>query len=149
MTKKRTGDPWMPAPEYGRGLTGLGVNLLVRDVATSLPFHRQVLGAAVVYADADIAVLRVGAVEWMLHAWHTYDAHPLHAQLVSRDPRGVGVEIRLHGRDPDAAEAAARAHGFEVIQPAQDKPHGLRECFLRDADGYVWVPGRPLAAQPR
>ena len=146
MTKQRTGDPWMPAPEYGRTLTGLGINLLVRDVAASLPFHRDVLAARVVYADPDVAVLRYGDVEWMLHAWHTYDAHPLHPRVASAEPRGVGVEIRLHGRDPDAAEAAARAHGFEVIQPTQDKPHGLRECFLRDADGYVWVPSRTLPA---
>jgi len=146
MTKKRTGDPWMPAPEYGRGLAGLGVNLLVREVAASLPFHERVLAAQVVYRDADIAVLRFGKVEWMLHAWHTYDAHPLYPVLTSDAPRGVGVEIRLYGHDPDAAEAAARDHGFEVIQPAADKPHGLRECFLRDADGYVWVPGRALTA---
>ena len=31
--KKRTGDPWMPAPAYGRSLVGLGVNLMVEDVA--------------------------------------------------------------------------------------------------------------------
>ena len=24
---------------------------------------------------------------------------------------------------------------------AMDKPHGLREAFLIDADGYLWVPG--------
>ena len=30
--KLRSGDPWMPAPVYGRSLIGLTVNLLVRDV---------------------------------------------------------------------------------------------------------------------
>ena len=30
--KLATETPWMPAPEYGRGLRGLGVNLVVRDV---------------------------------------------------------------------------------------------------------------------
>ena len=33
-------------------------NLLVRDVAAALPFHRDVLGAEVVYGDPDFAVLR-------------------------------------------------------------------------------------------
>jgi hypothetical protein len=146
MTKQRTGDPWMTAPAYGRTLTGLTLNLLVRDVAASLPFHLQVLAAAAVYHDPDIAVLRFAHAEWMLHAWHTYDAHPLHPALVSGAPRGVGTELRLHGRDPDAAERAARAHGFEVVQPASDKPHGLRECFLRDTDGYIWVPGVPRSS---
>ena len=144
MSKMRTGDPWMPAPEYGRSLTGLGLNLLVQDIARSVPFHRQVLGAEVVYQDPDIAVFCFGDAEWMLHAWHTYDAHPLHDEIISTAPRGVGAELRLHGRNPDLAETAARAQGHEIIQETRDKPHGLRECFIRDTDGYVWVPGVPL-----
>ena len=134
----------MPAPEYARSLTGLGVNLLVRDIDAALPFHREVLGAEVVYSDPDIAVLRRRDVEWMLHAHHTYDAHPWHPIIVSDAPRGVGVELRLHGRDPDAAEAAARRLGCEIIQGAADKPHGLREAFIVDRDGFVWVPDVPL-----
>ncbi|MDX1433253.1 MAG: hypothetical protein R3286_12480 [Gammaproteobacteria bacterium] len=148
MAKKRTTDPWMPAPSYGRTLSGLTLNLLVRDIAASLPFHRQVLGASLVYSDPDIAVLRHESAEWMLHALHTYDAHPLYATLVSDVSRGIGAELRLHGRDPDLAERIARELGYEVIQPAKDKPHGLRETFLRNADGYVWVPDVPVAGSP-
>ena len=142
--KRRTGDPWMSAPEYERSLRGLTLNLLVRDVARALPFHREVLGAEVVYEDPDFAVLRRDGVEWMLHADHTYDHHALHAALTSGSARGIGAELRLHGRDPDAAEAAARRLGFTILAPATDKPHGLREAFLLDADGYLWVPDVPL-----
>jgi len=46
----------------------------------------------------------------------------------------------LHGCDPDEAEAAARRLGFKVLVETTDKPHGLREAYLVDADGYVWVP---------
>lgn len=145
MSKKRTGDPWMPAPRYARTLGGLTVNLLVRDIAAALPFHRQVLGATLIYSDPDIAVLRGTDAEWMLHADHTYDAHPLHAALVKATTRGLGAELRLHGRDPDEAEKQARRLGFDVIEASADKAHGLREVFLRDADGYVWVPDVPLA----
>ena len=146
MSKKRTGDPWMPAPRYARTLKGLTVNLLVRDIAAALPFHRQVLGATLIYSDPDIAVLRGTDAEWMLHADHTYDAHPLHAALVKATTRGLGAELRLHGRDPDEAEKQARRLGFDVIEASADKAHGLREVFLRDADGYVWVPDVPLAS---
>ena len=45
MATKRTGTPWMPADDYGRALQGLGVNLLVRDIAASVEFSRTVLGA--------------------------------------------------------------------------------------------------------
>jgi len=133
----------MPAPDYGRALRGLTLNFLVRNVWAALPFHREVLGAEVVYDDVDFAVLRAQGAEWMLHADHTYDQHPLHATLKSGKDRGVGAEIRLHGRDPDQAEAAARRHGYTVLAGAADKPHGLREAFLLDPDGYLWVPDVP------
>jgi catechol 2,3-dioxygenase-like lactoylglutathione lyase family enzyme len=137
--KLRTGDPWVPAPVYGRSLAGLTVNLLVRSIEAALPFYRQALGAEVVYSDPDIAVLRHETAEWMIHADHTYDHHPLHARLTAHQVRGIGAELRLHGRDPDEAEAATRALGLEVLAPATDKGHGLREAYLLDADGYLWV----------
>jgi catechol 2,3-dioxygenase-like lactoylglutathione lyase family enzyme len=137
--KLRTGDPWMPAPVYGRALRGLTLNLIVRNVATALPFHREVLGAEVVYSDPDFAVCRHGEAEWMLHADHTYLEHPLHATLASGQRRGIGAELRLHGRDPDAAEAAARRLGYTVLASATDKPHGLREVYVLDPDNYLWV----------
>jgi hypothetical protein len=34
--------------------------------------------------------------------------------------------------------------GFTVLANAQDKPHGLREAFIIDADGYLWVPDMPV-----
>ena len=142
--KRSTTDPWMPAPAYGRSLEGLTVNLLVRDVDEALAFHREVLGAEVVYSDPDFAVLRRGAAEWMLHADHTYSDHPLRGSLEGDLVRGIGAELRLHGRDPDEAEAAARRLGYTVLDGAADKPHGLREAYLIDADGYLWVPDVPL-----
>ncbi|MFQ6017444.1 MAG: VOC family protein [Kiloniellaceae bacterium] len=148
--KKRSGEPWMSPPEYGRSLKGFGVNLLVRDIARSLAFLTEVFGTEVVYGDADFAVLRHAGHEWMLHADHAYvDEAGLEAPFLRRlgaaKPRGAGVELRLYGIDPDAAEARARARGDPVLSPSRDKPHGLRESYLVDPDGYVWVPGRTLA----
>ena len=143
--KLRTGNPWMPAADYGRSLHALTVNLLVKDIAAALDFQREVLGARVVYADPDFAVIAGYGAEWMLHADHTYDRHPLGATVAGTHRRGTGIELRVHGCDPDRAEAAARARGFAVIASAADKPHGLREVFLADGDGYVWVPDVPLA----
>jgi catechol 2,3-dioxygenase-like lactoylglutathione lyase family enzyme len=132
-------------PVYGRSLRGLGVNLLVQDTARAVAFARDVLGLTIVYADPDLAVLRHGDHEWMAHADHTYDAHPLLPRTRVAALRGGGVELRVHDADPDAAVAAALAHGFEVLAPATTKPHGLREAYLLDADGYVWVVDAPIA----
>ncbi len=144
--KERDGEPWMAADAYGRSLRGMGVNLLVREVARSVAFLTEVLALEVVYADADFAVLRYGNREGggqdvILHADHTYAEHPLLALTGDGALRGAGVELRLYGIDPDAAEARARTRGDAVFAATQDKPHGLRECYLADPDGYIWVPG--------
>lgn len=144
MATKRVGMPWMPADDYGRGLKGLGINLLVRDVVASVEFALTVLGAESVYADADFAVLRHGDAEWMLHADHTYEDHPLYGFVAGLEGRGAGAELRLHHCDPDRAETAARAAGHTILAGAADKPHGLREAFILDPDGYCWVPDVPL-----
>ena len=145
--KQRIGEPWMPADAYGRSLRGFGVNLLVRDVTRSVAFQTAVLGVELVYADKDFAVLRHGGQEWMLHADHTYAEHPLLGLTGDGAIRGAGAELRLYDLDPDAAETRARARGETVLAPAADKPHGLREVYIADPDGYVWVPGRATAPE--
>src|SRR5262245_49760614 len=124
--KLRTGDAFMPAPEYGRGLAGLSLNLLVRDMQKAILFQLEVLGTTVVYQDPDFAVLEWQGTQWMVHADHAYDKHPLLALAAGAEGRGAGIELRLHGCDPDRAEAQARRLGFYVLAPAVDKPHGLR-----------------------
>jgi catechol 2,3-dioxygenase-like lactoylglutathione lyase family enzyme len=141
--KLSTTEPWMRAADYGRRLRGLTINLIVSDIDAALVFQRDVLDAQVVYSDRDFAVLRRGAAEWMLHADHTYRDHPLGGSLDTVVARGVGAELRIHGRDPDAAEAEAHRLGFTVLDGATDKPHGLREAFILDPDGYLWVPDVP------
>jgi len=142
--KLATQSAWMPASEYGRKLRGLGINLIVRDVSKSLRFQSEVLAADILYSDPDFAAMRAFDSEWMVHADHTYDRHPINGILSECPERGIGIEIRLYGRDPDEAESAAQALGFEVLASASDKPHGLRETYIFDQDGYLWVPGVPL-----
>src|SRR5215475_9176627 len=111
MTKTRTGEAWMPADEYGRALPKFTVNLLVRDVEKALPFYRDVLQATVRYADGDFAALEIVGTDFMLHADHAYDRHPLFGRVKNAKVRGVGVEIRVMGTDPDELEARAKKFG--------------------------------------
>lgn len=143
--KKRSGEPWVAADEYGRGLkAGLGVNLLVKEIERAVRFQTEVLDASAIYADVDFAVMQAGDTQWMLHADHTYLDNPMTGIIAGVEARGVGAELRLYGRDPDEAEAVARAAGHVILAGAMDKPHGLREAMIIDDDGYVWVPGRAL-----
>lgn len=141
--KLREGESWISAPEYGRSLKNLTVNLLVRNIEASVKFQTKVLEAVVVYSDPDIAVLQSCGAEWMLHADHTYLENPAYDLVSHVDHRGIGAEIRLHGCDPDQAARRAHQFGYRVFAEAADKPHGLRECYLLDPDGYMWVPDVP------
>lgn len=131
----------MPAADYGRSLPPFTINLVVQDIARSVAFYRDVLGASVHYADADFAALHVAELEFMLHADHTYDGHPWFASLTSEERRGLGAELRLYGVDPGQVEARAREHGALVVAPTLDREHGWREVIVADPDGYHWAAG--------
>lgn len=140
--KKRAPDKTPPiSPEdYGRGLRGIGFNLLVSGVARSVRFATEVLGATSFYDDEDFAAMRLNGGEFMFHADHSFANNPLSGIVQGLEARGAGVELRIYGCDPDVAEAKAREGGWTVLAGAIDKPHGLRECVILDDDGYAWVP---------
>ena len=46
---------------------------------------------------------------------------------------------------PTPPRSTAESLGYTVLAGAADKPHGLREAYIADPDGYVWVLDRPLA----
>ena len=138
------------ADAFGRALgPGLGLNLLVGDIETAARFQAAVLEATVDYWDRDFAILRAQGAVWMLHSDRSYRDHPLSGIATAAEGRGAGAELRLYGRDPDAAEAVARALadalGGIVLAGAADKPHGVREAFILDPEGYCWVPTIPKA----
>jgi len=143
LTMTRMGGAFMPADDYGRGMRPFSVNLLVRDTRVSLAFYERVLGAAVRYADDDFAVLKLLDFEFMLHADHTYDHHPLYKRLQTPGLRGTGAELRVFGIDPDSLERRAREAGATIIQTTRDFPHGWRDVMLADPDGYIWAVGVP------
>ena len=55
--KKRIGDLWMPADQYGKSLSGLGLSLLVVDIEIAVAFQTEVRGAKVIYSAPDMAIL--------------------------------------------------------------------------------------------
>ena len=127
---------------FGRGLeAGVGVNILVRDVETSIRWQVEVLQATVIYWEDHFAIMTAQGAIWLVHSDWSYRDHEMTGVVQGVEARGAGLEIRLYGLDPDACEARARAAGGIVLAGALDKPHGLREAYLVDPDGYVWAPG--------
>jgi len=146
VTQTRIGDAFMPADEYGRQLPKFSINLLVRNISRSLPFYSDVLGATVRYSDNDFAAMRLLDWDFMLHADHSYDHHPLFERVNNVTERGAGAEFRILGIDPDEVERRARSAGSTILHEAKDFPHGWREVSVADPDGYVWVVGVPLGS---
>lgn len=132
------------AADFGRSLSGLGLNLLVRDVPREARFLVDVFGMQAHRLSQDFAIISYHGQLLQLHADGTYHANPLLSLLPESGPRGAGAELRLFQSDPDQAAARVDAAGGMILQPPTDKPHGLREAYIMYPDGYVWVASRPL-----
>jgi hypothetical protein len=128
------------ADAYGKSLKGLGFSLIVADLGASVQLARLILGATTYFQTDKFAAMKLLGSDFMIHHDDTYRHNPLHGFLGENIGRGVGIELRCFGVDPDDAEASARLHGFTVLAGSLDKPHGLRECIILDPDGYAWVP---------
>jgi len=128
------------AEDFGRSLTGLGLNLLSRDVRGLAEFLSDVFGLTVHRLSDDFAILRHGEALFQIHADGTYHAHPLPSLIPELPPRGGGVQMYLFGIDPDQAVARALADGHVVLEPVTDKPHGLREATILSPEGYAFSP---------
>lgn len=136
--------------DFGASLQGLGLNLLVTDVARTSRFLREILHIEVFRESADFAIAvydggpksAMGKQVFQLHCYSTYHSHPALGLLPDNPPRGAGVDIRLYNSDPDKVEARAltleEELGLTVLQTASNKPHGTREVAILDPDGYLW-----------
>lgn len=134
------------AEDFGRSLTGLGLNMLVRDVRSTVHFLVDVFSMQAHRVSNDFAIMRYADQIFQLHADTTYHSHPLPSLLPEAGVRGAGIEIRLYMTDPDLAynQAEAHKHDSHLLEQPTNKPHGLRECVILCENGYAWVPSRPL-----
>ena len=133
------------AEEVGKSLTGLGVNIIMKSPEQTAQFLETVFELYPSQLSADFALIRYQDDIFQLYSDKSFTAHPSYPHLPENPPRGAGIEIRLYNSDPDQACARAQAYGCMVLQPATNKPHGLREATILCTDGYMWVPSGPLA----
>lgn len=134
-----------PATAFAHSLTGLGINLLVRDHGREAAFLRDVFGMQVFRQSADFAILLYHGQPLQLHSDAAYAGNPLPSMLPDSGPRGGGIELRLFETDPDMACAKAEAAGGHILAAPADKTgHGLREAIIMSPHGYAWLPGRRL-----
>ena len=133
----------IPADQFGRGLQGIGLNLLSPDVRALAGFLNGVFGLSVHRLSDDFAIIRHRDTLFQLHADATFGAHPVLGLLPEAAPRGGGAQVYLFGVDPDEAAGRAEAHSGTVIEAPADKPHGLREATILSPEGYAFSPAVP------
>jgi len=128
------------ASDFGRGLRGVGVNLLVQDVPGMARFLQACFGLSIHRLSDDFALAAHGDVLMQLHSDGTFARHPLMNVLPENPPRGAGVQLYLFGLDPDTCCDRAEAAGGMILEPPTDKPHGLREATILAPEGYAFSP---------
>jgi catechol 2,3-dioxygenase-like lactoylglutathione lyase family enzyme len=101
-------------------------NLSCSSVADAAPFYKDVFGLEPV----------------MDHGWIATLADPLHPDvqislLTSDATAPVSADVSLQVDDVDAAYAAAKAAGAEIVHPLTDEAWGVRRFFVRGPDGHV------------
>jgi len=132
------------ADDFGASLTGIGVNLLVRDVRRSAEFLSHVFGMTAHRVSDDFAIMQYQGQVMQLHADRTFGTHPMLGLVPELPPRGAGAQFYLFQSDPDAAVDRAKQIGADILELPTDKPHGLREACILCPDGYVWSPACAL-----
>ncbi|MGB3148901.1 MAG: glyoxalase [Paracoccaceae bacterium] len=129
--------------DFGRSLSGIGLNILVRDVKAEAAFLCDVFGMTAHRLSANFAIMCYHGQVFQLHVDATYAENPLLSLVPESGVRGGGAEFRLYETDPDEAVARARTRDDAVIlQEPTAKPHGLIEAYILCANGYAWVPSR-------
>lgn len=116
----------------------LRLELMVRDLDTSLAFYKDILG----FTDRDYSAsasyrpLQRGPVRISLQDITTL---PVDHPLVRHGPVGGGIEIVLEVEDIETYYNEARQQ-WPIATELAIRPWGLTDFRLLDPDGYYWRP---------
>lgn len=138
-----TADP----ADIGQSLSGIGINLLSRDVPALSSALTAVLGLSAYRVSSEFALIVHGTQLIQIHADTAFANHPVGVLAGEAALRGAGVQIYLFGLDPDAVASRARvaeSHSISLLEEPADKPHGLREASIATPEGYVFTAARSL-----
>ena len=105
------------AEEFGKSLTGLGVNIIVKSPEQTAQFSETVFELYPSQLGADFALILYQDDIFQLHSDKSFAAHPSYPHLPENPPRGTGIELRLYNSDPDQACTKAQAYGCMVLAP--------------------------------
>ena len=125
-------------------MTGCVPLLQVFDMPMSIHFYCDMLGFEIYEHSPEVETaegrffhwcwLRNGPVELMLNTAYDSNERPARRDA-ARWAGHADVSLSLGCADADAVFAELTAKGLDLAAP-QTSPHGPRELYLRDPDGY-------------
>jgi uncharacterized glyoxalase superfamily protein PhnB len=120
--------------------TGMGTNIVAKDVGKSLAFYKDALGFTVVSAlpaaaPHVFAWVQRGGVNIFINDLATVQKDPVQAKRYKQPgPGGIAIYVLMTGVDDLFGAIKGKA---TVIEPIETKAYGSREFTLTDPDSYV------------
>ena len=107
------------------------------DVALSREFYRAVFSASVIFEDEVSCMFQVGALVLNVLA-RSEAAELIGPAAVSEPGAAASVMLTVNVPDADAACAAVRERGVELVNGPVDRPWGRRTAVFLDPSGLPW-----------
>lgn len=124
-------------PVQGMELTGL---LVVRDIARSTTWYRDVLGATVVreYGGSSVVLQFLGNWLLLVTGGGPTPDKPAVTFAPPTDPDLVSAQLVMRVPDCDTAYRVLMARGAEFLAGPVRWDHGEVRAFFRDPDGHLF-----------
>ncbi len=120
----------MTDPEFQ--ITGHASILHVKDMAAALAYYRDVLGFTVSFSWDDpphYVCLCLGDCAIHLNAY---------------EPPACPSRVAIFCKGIDALYAQLAARGANIVEPIDDRPYGMRDFAITDADGHRLIFGQGI-----
>ena len=113
------------------------------DVPASREFYTRVFAAPILFEDEVSVALRIGAI--VINVLARSEAPALIApEPIAEAGAAASVMLTVNVPDVDAACAAVREHGVELVNGPVDRPWGRRTAVFLDPSGLPWEVAQEL-----
>ncbi|MBH0099500.1 VOC family protein [Salinibacterium sp. NSLL150] len=120
------------------------ITVFADDIPASREFYTTVFAAPILFEDDVSVALRVGAI--VINVLARTKAPALIApEPIAEAGAAASVMLTVNVPDVDAACAAVREHGVELVNGPIDRPWGRRTAVFLDPSGLPWEIAQELA----
>ncbi|MBH0054579.1 VOC family protein [Salinibacterium sp. SWN139] len=114
------------------------------NVPASREFYTRVFAAPILFEDEVSVALRIGAI--VINVLARSEAPALIApEPIAEAGAAASVMLTVNVPDVDAACAAVREHGVELVNGPVDRPWGRRTAVFLDPSGLPWEIAQELS----